>query len=239
MKGRFRIEAGRKQHVAHHGAAPGAAHEHLAGATASLTENLLAACPALTVLATSREALGVEGELSWQVPPLSPPKPGPGSDLTASAWPDRTRSSCSSSGPSWSGRRSGLPTRTRLAAPAFASTQSSSGYQFRTLNDHRDMTFNQLLGINNEGVIAGYFGSGAKGHPNKGVDQLLGADDHDVAVGFYTNAQGGEAGPGRRRDQQLSGDVAGFYAKSSSVTDAFLLLHSGRCSSRWPCRGRR
>ena len=59
--------------------------EHLAGATASLTENLLAACPALTVLATSREALGVEGEVNWQVPPLSLPKAGPGSGLTASA----------------------------------------------------------------------------------------------------------------------------------------------------------
>ena len=43
---------------------------------ASLTENLLAACPALTVLATSREALGVEGELNWQVPPLSLPQTG-------------------------------------------------------------------------------------------------------------------------------------------------------------------
>jgi predicted ATPase/DNA-binding SARP family transcriptional activator len=50
--------------------------EHLAGATAVLTESLLAACPALTVLATSREALGVEGELNWQVPPLSLPKAG-------------------------------------------------------------------------------------------------------------------------------------------------------------------
>ena len=47
--------------------------EHLAGAAASLAEYLLAACPALVVLATSREALGVEGELSWQVPPLSLP----------------------------------------------------------------------------------------------------------------------------------------------------------------------
>jgi predicted ATPase/DNA-binding SARP family transcriptional activator len=45
--------------------------EHLAGAAALLAENLLAACPALTVLATSREALGVEGELSWQVPALA------------------------------------------------------------------------------------------------------------------------------------------------------------------------
>ena len=59
--------------------------EHLAGATAGLTENLLAACPALTVLATSREALGVEGEVNWQVPPLSLPRAGPGSGLTASA----------------------------------------------------------------------------------------------------------------------------------------------------------
>ncbi len=47
--------------------------EHLAEAAAGLAEYLLAACPALVVLATSREALGVEGELSWQVPPLSLP----------------------------------------------------------------------------------------------------------------------------------------------------------------------
>jgi predicted ATPase len=59
--------------------------EHLAGETALLTESLLAACPALTVLATSREALGVEGELNWQVPPLSLPKAGPGSDRGGTA----------------------------------------------------------------------------------------------------------------------------------------------------------
>jgi len=57
--------------------------EHLAGATAVLAESLLAACPALTVMATSRETLGVEGELNWQVPPLSLPEAG--SALTASA----------------------------------------------------------------------------------------------------------------------------------------------------------
>jgi len=44
--------------------------EHLAGAVAELTEQLLAECPALSVLATSREPLGVEGERSWPVPPL-------------------------------------------------------------------------------------------------------------------------------------------------------------------------
>jgi hypothetical protein len=30
------------------------------------------------------------------------------------------------------------------------------------------VTFNQDLGINNSGVIVGYFGSGAAGHPNQG-----------------------------------------------------------------------
>jgi len=49
--------------------------EHLAEAAASLAEYLLAACPGLVVLATSREALGVEGELNWHVPPLSLPRP--------------------------------------------------------------------------------------------------------------------------------------------------------------------
>jgi predicted ATPase/DNA-binding SARP family transcriptional activator len=44
--------------------------EHLAGAVAELTEFLLSECPALSVLATSREPLGVEGERSWPVPPL-------------------------------------------------------------------------------------------------------------------------------------------------------------------------
>lgn len=45
--------------------------EHLAAAAASFTEYLLAECPGLSVLATSREPLGVEGERSWPVPPLA------------------------------------------------------------------------------------------------------------------------------------------------------------------------
>jgi predicted ATPase/two-component SAPR family response regulator len=45
--------------------------EHLAGAAASLSEDLLAVCPNLTILATSREPLGVDGERTWPVPPLA------------------------------------------------------------------------------------------------------------------------------------------------------------------------
>jgi predicted ATPase/DNA-binding SARP family transcriptional activator len=44
--------------------------EHLASAAASLAEYLLSECPGLSILATSREPLGVEGERSWPVPPL-------------------------------------------------------------------------------------------------------------------------------------------------------------------------
>jgi predicted ATPase/class 3 adenylate cyclase/DNA-binding CsgD family transcriptional regulator len=45
--------------------------EHLLDACGSLVVELLAACPHLTILATSREPLGLPGELSWRVPSLS------------------------------------------------------------------------------------------------------------------------------------------------------------------------
>src|SRR5215203_2250011 len=49
--------------------------EHLLEATARLADVLLDSCPNLRVLATSREGLGVEGEVRWPVPPLSAPDP--------------------------------------------------------------------------------------------------------------------------------------------------------------------
>lgn len=47
--------------------------EHLIEASASLADTLLGACPRLRILATSREPLGVAGEATWRVPPLSVP----------------------------------------------------------------------------------------------------------------------------------------------------------------------
>jgi len=47
--------------------------EHLISACAQLAEILLQKCPDLKILATSREALGVTGEIVWTVPPLSLP----------------------------------------------------------------------------------------------------------------------------------------------------------------------
>jgi predicted ATPase/DNA-binding CsgD family transcriptional regulator len=45
--------------------------EHLLDGIASLVNTLLRACPILKVLATSREPIGVAGEVIWRVPPLS------------------------------------------------------------------------------------------------------------------------------------------------------------------------
>ena len=49
--------------------------EHLIEAAAALADTLLAACPALRVLATSREALGITGECILPVAPLRVPPP--------------------------------------------------------------------------------------------------------------------------------------------------------------------
>ncbi len=49
--------------------------EHLIEASAHLVQTLLEACPGLRILATSREPLGVPGEVAWRVPSLSLPDP--------------------------------------------------------------------------------------------------------------------------------------------------------------------
>jgi predicted ATPase len=49
--------------------------EHLVEACAQLTHTILGHSPFLKILASSREALGVQGEVAWQVPSLSLPDP--------------------------------------------------------------------------------------------------------------------------------------------------------------------
>ena len=87
-----------------------------------------------------------------------------------------------------------------------ASFVQPKNYTFKTVDDPGDRTFNQLLGINDRGIIAAYFGSGAAGHPNKGFrvaeqaitgfanenfpravqTQVIGINESDVTVGFYS-----------------------------------------------------
>jgi predicted ATPase/DNA-binding SARP family transcriptional activator len=59
--------------------------EHLRSTIASLSERLLSWCPAVTILATSREVLGLPGEHVWRVRPLAIPLEGSGPALAAEA----------------------------------------------------------------------------------------------------------------------------------------------------------
>ena len=55
--------------------------EHLLTACAQLVQVLLGACPGLRVVATSREPLGIPGEVIWRVPSLSAPASNASSPL--------------------------------------------------------------------------------------------------------------------------------------------------------------
>jgi len=105
-----------------------------------------------------------------------------------------------------------------VAAPAGAAVippDASANYSYQTLNNDNDTTFNQLLGINDAGVIAGYFGSGQAGHPNKGYEllpnyfqgdyrnenfprseqtQVTGLNNNGITVGFWVDKHGNNNG---------------------------------------------
>jgi Cu/Zn superoxide dismutase len=107
-----------------------------------------------------------------------------------------------------------------------ASYVQPSGYAFRTVDDSADATFNQLLGISGKGIIAGYFGSGAAGHPNQGYrvaesaitgfvnenfpgsvqTQVTGINDNDLTVGFFSTMN----------NANNTNDNTGFYRVDGS-----------------------
>lgn len=101
--------------------------------------------------------------------------------------------------------------------PALASGRAAPQvtYTFSTLDNSHDTTFNELLGINNHDRIAGFYGSGAPGHPNKGYllstpysqsdyhavhypgsaqTEATGLNDTGVSVGIYATASGAHFG---------------------------------------------
>ncbi len=60
--------------------------EHIVAAAAELADQVLAACPGVRMLVTSREPLRITGEALWPVPPLPvPPAPGNGSQVAGYA----------------------------------------------------------------------------------------------------------------------------------------------------------
>ncbi len=119
----------------------------------------------------------------------------------------------------------GLPARTggraalgcKMALAALTATTilwgahpAQAGYAFQDIINPGDVTFNQELGINSSGEIAGYFGSGAMGHPNQGYTttapytsftsenfpgsvqtQVTGINDAGTTVGFWSDSNNG------------------------------------------------
>jgi hypothetical protein len=96
-----------------------------------------------------------------------------------------------------------------------ATGASAQTFAFTTLDNPKDPTFNQLLGINDSGTIVGYYGSGmAVGHPNIGYEtsppytkfnpnmqpgsaqtQATGINNAGITTGFWsdTNLGSGDA----------------------------------------------
>ncbi len=93
------------------------------------------------------------------------------------------------------------------AGPAVGS--STTAYNFRTLDDAKDLTFNQLLGINTKGLIAGYFGSGAQYHQNKGY--LLNTS------GSYTNENFPSSDQTQVTGLNDEGDTVGFWSSMNNA----------------------
>jgi hypothetical protein len=103
--------------------------------------------------------------------------------------------------------------------------RAATGYSFSTLDNPADATFNQLLGINNLGHIAGYSGSGAAGRPYQGYilrppyrqaryqainvpgsvqTQLTGLNNTGIQVGFWS---------AQNKASQVDSNV-GFYLRA-------------------------
>jgi hypothetical protein len=127
-----------------------------------------------------------------------------------------------------------------VAGSAVATPQNAaSHYAFRTIDNGQDTTFNQLLGINQNGLIAGYFGSGAMGHPNKGYllvarhgqqnymnenwpesaqTQVTGLNDRGVTVGFWSSTN--NAGDPPVNDNRAFVSVHGYFIDGDFPTDS-------------------
>jgi CHRD domain len=103
------------------------------------------------------------------------------------------------------------------AATPRQQTGATSSYSFTALDNQADPTFNQLLGINSHNVIAGYFGAGTAGHPNKGylLDPPY-AQSNYVSENFPGSAQTQVTGLNNK------GDTAGFWVSANGTNHGFV-----------------
>jgi hypothetical protein len=139
-----------------------------------------------------------------------------------------------------------LPAVVGLGAPALSATApiaavsalnaQSVKYRFEKIDNDKDVTFNQLLGINNNGKIAGYFGIGqtVNGvfHPNKG---------YTIESPYAQNDFKNENFPGSVQTQVTAlnnlHDTAGFWADLAGDNFGFIEWNGAFRSFRDPLTG--
>ena len=133
---------------------------------------------------------------------------GPLSVAAATSQPHGGHSATSGGHRTTSATSSSSSTSSGTSTTSGATSSGTGRYSFTTLDNPADHTFNQLLGFSNHGIIAGYFGSGALGNPNKGYvlvrtragfrimnenfpgstqTQVTGLNDIGVTVGFWSD----------------------------------------------------
>jgi hypothetical protein len=89
----------------------------------------------------------------------------------------------------------------------------ATSFSFTKIDNSADPTFNQLLGINDDGVIVGYYGSGAAGHPNIG---------YEIAAPYTTFAANMKPGSVQTQATGINADgvTTGFWSDTNTGTDA-------------------
>jgi hypothetical protein len=102
-----------------------------------------------------------------------------------------------------------------IARPAGFLPAQAAAVTFTKIDNPGDPTFNQLLGINNAGVISGYFGSGALGHPNSA---------YTIAPPYLQFAAANVPGSTQTQATGINdnGIVTGFWSQTNTGTDANL-----------------
>ena len=109
-----------------------------------------------------------------------------------------------------------------LSAPSFAKGAAAlpstvQTFQFQTIDNPLDPTFNQLLGINDAGTISGYYGAGTVGHPNQG---------YTVAPPYHKDKFTPENVPGAVQTQVTCidnlGNTGGFWVDSYGIIRGFI-----------------
>ncbi|MDQ6663898.1 MAG: PEP-CTERM sorting domain-containing protein [Acidobacteriota bacterium] len=114
----------------------------------------------------------------------------------------------------------------QAAIAFFLPAAAQAGYLSTDISSPADPAFTQLLGINNAGTIAGYFGSGAAGHPNKGFQLTL--PNTFTSENFPASAQTQVVGINN------NGGTVGFYVDSNGITHGFLNLNGTFTNSDAP-----